>query len=88
MATEIRLVLHLQGDGHCFLVLLVAMPPCKCTRCPVLVFYGFYVYYCHYRKKVVSGQNTAIKSGSFLYGIRNYGGIKGFKICFDCFMEL
>ena len=49
---------------------------------------GFGVYYAIVGQKAIYGRNTAVKAGSFLYGIRNYGGIKGFKICFDCFMEL
>lgn len=39
-------------------------------------------------QKANLGRNTAVKSGSFLYGIRNYGVIMGVKICFSCFMEL
>ncbi len=39
-------------------------------------------------QKAIFGRNTAVKSGSFLYGIRNYGVIMGVKICFSCFMEL
>ncbi len=39
-------------------------------------------------QKAISGQNTAVKAGSFLYGIRNYGKMMGFKICFSYFMEL
>lgn len=55
---------------------------------PYSGFYGLWRVLLPVRQKAISGQNMAIKLGSFLYGIRNYGRIMGVKICFSCFMEL
>lgn len=55
---------------------------------PYIGFYGLWRNYIIVGQKAISGQNMAIRLGSFLYGIRNYSKMMGFKICFSCIMEL